>query len=723
MLRSYLEQLEREGGGTLILSKGTYTITNTLYVPSGVTILMRDGVKLLKGTDTGTKKLAPAKSMFQLIAPGKSAKKQIAAKYLGESNITIRGEGTVILDLNYMEDATGIVLGHNDHITIQGITFQKQYGGSFIKIGASKNVVIEKNTFRSSKATKDENSYAVAIEVPDAETKSFTYPWSKEDRTVCRDITIEGNTFSRLERGIGSLKYTQNKHHSILNILYNTFEKSSSHAIRILNWEDCTVTNNSFTDLQNGEGTLKAVLVSGAKNPTIKDNEFLRTDRAIQIMPWRNTNNGEVYGITYNNLSEQNIADMMDNDLAEMEEYIIRYNKSYNEFTLDTEKWEIYDPEVTEFIINEFSEPFQNSFKNYDTYNSVTKQYYVLRSYLEQLERTGGGKLTLEAGTYRICNTLYIPSHVTLLLQDGVTIVKTEETGIDELTGSKSIFQLVAPSKSKTEGAYGGYEGETDITIQGTGTAVVDLSFVQDAIGIVLGHNTEVRISGITFRNMYSGHFIELDASSEVTIEENRFLHHKPSASGIKEAINLDTPDRNTGGFNAIWTKYDGTPNRNILIRGNTFDDLERAIGTHKYTQGKYHENIRIIDNEISNTTSDAIRILNWNAPVIKGNVIRMVAGGSGTDRAILASGLKSPVITGNSYTDVPRPIQLMPWKNSGEGEDYEITYNELTYENIDLMLKNTLTRCGETFIRVNRTYNVFDRDTNKYYYPSEYVK
>lgn len=723
MLRSYLEKLEKEGGGTLILLKGTYTITNTLYVPSGVTILMRDGVKLVKGADTGTKKLAPAKSMFQLIAPKKSAQKGVAAKYLGESNITLRGEGTVILDLHDMKDATGIVLGHNDNVTIEGITFQKQYGGSYIKIGASRNVRIEKNVFRSSKTTKEGNSYAVAIEVPDSLTKSFAYPWSKDDKTICKNITIERNTFSRVERGIGSLKFTQDKYHSNLSILYNTFEKTGSHAIRVLNWEDCTVKNNSFIDLQNEAGTLKAILVSGGKNPTIKDNNFLRTDRAIQIMPWKNTNNGEAYGITYNWLSEQNIADIKDNDLAEMEEYFIRYNKTYNEFTLNTEKWEIYDPGVTEFIINETSEPFQNSYKNYSTYNSTTKQYYVLRSYLEQLERTGGGTLTLEAGTYRICNTLYVPSRVTLLLKDGVTIMKTEETGLTELTSSKSLFQLVAPSKSKIEGAYGGYKGETDITIQGTGTAVIDLGFIQDAIGVVLGHNTEVTISGITFRNMNSGHFIELDASSEVTIRQNSFLHHKPSASGVKEAINLDTPDRNTGGFNVIWTKYDGTPNRNILIRENTFDDLERAIGTHKYTEGKYHENIQIIDNKISNTTSDAIRILNWTAPVIKGNEIRMVAGGNGTDRAILASGLKAPVITGNSFTDVPRPIQLMPWKNSIEGEGYEITYNELTFEDIDRMLKNTLTRCGENFIRINRTYNIFDRDTDKYYYSSEYIK
>ncbi len=723
MLRSYLEQLEKEGGGTLVLTRGTYNITNTLFVSSNVTILLKDGVKLVKGNDTGTSKLAPTKSMFQLIAPSKAGKTAAAAGYNGESGISILGEGTAILDLNYTKDCTGIVLGHNSKIKIQGITFQKMYGGSFIKLGASEEVTLRANVFRNYKASEYGTGYAVAIEVPDALTKAFPYSWSKEDKVVCRDITIERNSFIKLERGVGSLKYTDKKYHKNITILDNTFTDTASHAVRILNWDSCTVKKNSFTEIANSEGSLKAILVSGAKNPTITENEFSRTDRAIQIMPWKNTNNGESYPITYNSLSEDNISAIKQNTLMDMGEYIIRYNKTYNEFTLNTEKWEIYDPTVTQFTVTPASETFQNAFTNYSTYNTTSKLYYVLRSYLEQLERTGGGTLTLEAGTYEICNTLYIPSHVTIILKDGVTVRKTEQTGVEDLISSKSIFQLAAPSKSKTEGAYGGYDGEKDICILGEGNAVIDLNFIQDAIGIVLCHNTEVEISGISFRNMYSGHFIELDASRDITIEHNSFLHHKASISGIKEAINLDTPDKNTGGFTAPWTNYDRTPNKDILIRDNIFDDLERAIGTHKYSEGKYHENVQIMGNKISNTDSDAIRILNWISPVIKENEIRKVAGGTGTERAILASGIKSPVITENTFVDVPRPIQLMPWRNSVEGEEYETTYNVLTAEDMTLMLRNTLIRCGETFIRVNHSYNIFDRDTDRYYYAGEYIR
>lgn len=329
-------------------------------------------------------------------------------------------------------------------------------------------------------------------------------------------------------------------------------------------------------------------------------------------------------------------------------------------------------------------------------------------------------------------NTLYVPSNVTINFEDGVVIKKTAFTGIDDMASSKSIFQLVAPSKSTIIGAYSGYSGEKNIHFVGKGVVIIDLNFMEDGVGIVCGHNSNISISGITFQNMYSGHFIELDASTEVTISNNIFKNHKNSITGIKEAINIDTPDKNTGGFNAVWTSYDCTPNKNVIIQNNWFYDLERAIGTHKYSEGKFHENIQILNNTIENTDSDAIRIMNWIRPVIKGNTIKNVGTGTnGTDRAILASGMTHPIITENTFIDVAKPIQIMPWKNGDSnlldaldgGIRYAIIYNEVDSADVALMLKNYLVRVKETFLRYNHTYNVFESDTEKYNYTSEYIK
>jgi hypothetical protein len=160
-----------------------------------------------------------------------------------------------------------------------------------------------------------------------------------------------------------------------------------------------------------------------------------------------------------------------------------------------------------------------------------------------------------------------------------------------------------------------------------------------------------------------------------------------------------------------------------VIIRNNRFSNLERAIGTHKYSEGKYHENIQILNNTIENTVSDAIRIINWRTPTITGNTISNVKEGNGTERAILASGLIHPDIRDNTFKNVARPIQLMPWKNNGAGGEYNITYNEVDYSEIELMLKNILEQVREPFIRVNQVHNVFNASTLRYYYSSVYKR
>ena len=60
-----MEKFQKKGKGTLILKKGTYTITNTIHVPSNVTIIFEKGVKIVKGTKTNKKKMPAAITLFQ----------------------------------------------------------------------------------------------------------------------------------------------------------------------------------------------------------------------------------------------------------------------------------------------------------------------------------------------------------------------------------------------------------------------------------------------------------------------------------------------------------------------------------------------------------------------------------------------------------------------------------------------------------------------------------
>lgn len=259
---------------------------------------------------------------------------------------------------------------------------------------------------------------------------------------------------------------------------------------------------------------------------------------------------------------------------------------------------------------------------NYTTYNIDTHDYYVFKDILNRCEKNGGGVITVKQGTYTISNVLCIPSNVTLILEDGVLINKGVRTGTTKFRVSKSIFQLIKPSKLTTKGYYHKYEGERNIQIIGRGNATIDLLNIKDSIALILGHNQMIQISGITFRNLNTGHFIEMDASRNVTITNCSFVGSVESPKHNKEAINIDTPDAVTGGFNCAWSSQDKTPNVNVLIDNCTFQSIDCAVGTHRYSQeldanGKYTTNIYhtgiIVNNcwfyDIRNYVFD---VINW---------------------------------------------------------------------------------------------------------------
>ncbi|MGE6257309.1 right-handed parallel beta-helix repeat-containing protein [Heyndrickxia sporothermodurans] len=360
------------------------------------------------------------------------------------------------------------------------------------------------------------------------------------------------------------------------------------------------------------------------------------------------------------------------------------------------------------------STPIDKQMLKYSTYNKYTKQYYTLRSYLEKLEKKGGGTLVLKKGTYTISSTLYIPSNVTIRFQNGVKIIKGTKTNTSKIKVTKTLFQFIRPSVSAKKNVYGKYNGEKNISLIGEGKVIFDLKYIKDAIAVVAGHNRNIRIENIQFYNVNSGHFLEIDATDKAVIKNNQFINASKSANKLKEGINLDTPDLLTKGFGHPWSKFDKTPDRNITIEGNTFKNLGRAIGTHKYSEGKFHEKVIIRNNKIQQTRSDAIRAMNWSNPIIENNTIEDVASGTGTLRGILASGVKNPTFKNNQFKKVSRSMQFMPWKNDGPGSQYAITENEIFPRNIEMFKTNDLFDVKEWFIRINHKYNVFDQFTDK---------
>src|SRR5699024_1710595 len=148
-----------------------------------------------------------------------------------------------------------------------------------------------------------------------------------------------------------------------------------------------------------------------------------------------------------------------------------------------------------------------------------------------------------------------------------------------------------------------------------------------------------------------------------------------------------------------------------MVIENNTFYNLDRAIGTHKYSGGKFHDQMIIRNNTIEKMRKDAIRVMNWSDSIIENNTIRDVAPSSANNnRGILASGAINTTFKNNTLVNMPRPIQFMAWKNSGHGSQYDITYNKLSDKNIKDLATNTIIGYDEDFIRINHVYNKFDQ-------------
>lgn len=374
------------------------------------------------------------------------------------------------------------------------------------------------------------------------------------------------------------------------------------------------------------------------------------------------------------------------------------------------------------YYINPDSEPYYPGYMKYSTYNAKTKGYYLLRSYLEMLEKQKGGVLILQAGDYVVTNTLCVPSNTTIYLENGARIVKSKDTGTTSLTATRSLFHLASFTNAAKTGAFKGYGGEHDIYFLGEGNAAIDMDSLNCA-AIVVAHSNHLTIRGINFLNLNGNHFIELDATKNASISGCFFSGAVESNSTRKEAINLDTPDRNTNGFIQNWTSYDGTPNNGVYIYDNVFYNLESAIGTHKYTEGKAHKNVNIYHNTFIDVRTYAVRCMNWDRPNIRNNLIMLTTNPEEERLAIICNGAVNPVITENRFEGYTTPISFYHWQNQGSGENYNPVYNSIDGDCISKLTSNYIKNCENNYIEYYPEFDNFDEDTViKYEFRTEYL-
>jgi hypothetical protein len=251
--------------------------------------------------------------------------------------------------------------------------------------------------------------------------------------------------------------------------------------------------------------------------------------------------------------------------------------------------------------------------------NSATK----IQNALNAARDAGGGIVYIPVGTYNVQSTLQIFSGTTLYL-----------------TPKTVIFREFATSPLLANGAnnasYSGYSGQSNIRIIGgiwesRGSAYP----IQPAMGISIGHATDVIIQDLTISNIGGYHAIEINSSKNVKVENCRFTGFKDTGGrGYSEAIQIDYA---AAGLFGWFGAYDNTHCQDVVISNCYFGASGTAgttswptgIGSHSYLSGSYHKDVKFINNTFEGMTEYAIRsFCVYDNLLIDGNTIRSSYGG-----------------------------------------------------------------------------------------------
>lgn len=727
MLQSYLDRLSATGG-TLKLKKGTYKIPATLYIPSNVKIQCKNGVKLKKTSVTGTKKLKATKFMFQIISGQKAKTKETVGAYTASKNVTIQGTGKVTVDLGKVSGATAVYAGHASNLNIKGISFKNKKGGSYIWIEGSRNVTVSGCTFdRGTDRAGMKNRMAIRLETINKNTNDFTGKWSKLDNTKNKKIVIQNNTFNNPDVGVGTTKSvvvkkaakTTQYNQTGISVTGNTFTNTKKAAVYAVLWSKPVIKKNTVKRTGNNSRAGAAVYGYGVTEPSVSSNTISGCKYGVCFGQAKNSGKGKSFPVVSSVIGTAAVNKLLTNTVSDLSHYYV---------TNGTIRI-VYFRNKTDrsFVIKTTTAPYHEKYTDVADF-AKRKVYYTFLSYMEQLEYAGGGTITVKAGSYPVTNNICIPSNVTLNLENGVTFTKSGTTATD-ICYAKSIFTLVPPSKDGSVKTISGYNGSHDVKMIGTGTVRINCANVKNCMGLVMGHARNITIQGITFQNQYGSHFVELNSSNNVTIQNCLFEGFQVlDLKSYKECINIDGTDLNTDGFNYDWSTHDKTVCQNIVIKNSNFKNIGTAVGSHTYSANGsaqlYHQNVQILNNTFDGTYNAAIRALNWKDALIQGNTFMRIqaledgnlnANGNQTKYvALLLRGVVNPTVTGNIFEDCNYyPIRVVlrttPTVAGAVKAGYGDTVCSISDANWSAMAANTLNN-----ITKKHSYIVVRTDENQ---------
>lgn len=263
-------------------------------------------------------------------------------------------------------------------------------------------------------------------------------------------------------------------------------------------------------------------------------------------------------------------------------------------------------------------------------------------------------KVIIPPGNYQLTGTIHMYSNLHLYAE-GAVITKTSST--------KHILLRMGNGDASA----GGYDGYRNVTIEG-GTWDCNYAGVADKespggfVGFRIGHASHVTIKNVTFLNNLKSHFVELAGVKDALVTGCTFRGYwEGYEGGGQECIQLDAClDYIFPGYEP----FDGTACEDIVITGNTFENVFAGVGSHSMVFDRCYKNITISGNTFRNIRKRAVWCLYYIDSRVENNYMENVGGG------ILVNTMYLPnthVLSGQNVTNAgnQQPLNVSVMNNT----------------------------------------------------------
>lgn len=233
---------------TVKISPGTYNLGRTLYL-YGNTKLDATGSTLTTTRKVGNM-IMNCNNDFN-----KSAE---AAGYGKDSNMTILGGTWICPKTN-----TSCIMrfSHCSNLSLVNCTIEGGTGAHQVEVCAIDGFTVKGCTFKDMlKSAEKGGREALQIDIPICKV---VYPYTYEDGTITKNVTVTNCTFSNVARGVGSHNVLIGAYMDNIVISNNNFTNVKAEAITASNYINCEIKNNTFTNC--GGGVLFTMYKSSSK--------------------------------------------------------------------------------------------------------------------------------------------------------------------------------------------------------------------------------------------------------------------------------------------------------------------------------------------------------------------------------------------------------------------------------------------------------------------------